>query len=322
MMAENFLQHSTLPTKLHSVEAIYQKMLTVFQQHERLLVLLDETLTVDTFDELKKSLRVDNIIYIPLAKGNHYNDTHLFFIEILDKKILEDIGLQLAEHLLNNFDISNHAYLVHGFGASHYENDVLNQKFKASLVLEDIESKILFRWYDPRVMIYLDQIFDELQMNSLLGNFSQWHFIHPTGYFHWENFAQKKLQRKAINKIHAQQSLQLDLIEISNIVFKNAYQLEQIENSNLKTQQILKNLYQAHEQYHIKGYMDLVSYGLYAELLGQSFMSHPYVQKILQQYWGTEPENYNFTDAMEFIAEEYWDSLKQDLSQFEDKYHG
>jgi hypothetical protein len=65
-----------------------------------------------------------------------------------------------------------------------------------------------------------------------------------------------------------------------------------------------------------------VSSGLYAELLGQSFMNHPYVQKILQQYWGTEPENYNFTDAMEFIAEEYWDSLKQDLSQFEDKYHG
>lgn len=54
MMAENFLHHSTLPTKLHSVEAIYQKMLTVFQQHERLLVLLDETLAVDTFDELKK----------------------------------------------------------------------------------------------------------------------------------------------------------------------------------------------------------------------------------------------------------------------------
>lgn len=322
MMGENFLQHSMMPLELHSAEWIYQKMQTVFQHRQRLIVLLDQTLVPHIFDDLKNSLRAHHIIYVPLAKGNGYKDTNLFFIEIIDEKILKDIGLQLAEHLFDNFDRANHEYLVHGFGTSDYDNDELNQKFKASLVVQDVESKILFRWYDPRVMIYLDQIFNEPQMNSLLGNFTQWHFIHPTGYYHWENIEQHKLQRKAINKINAQQSLQLDLIEISNIVFSKAHELEQIDHKHLKPQKIVKNLYQAHEQYHIKGYMDLVSYGIYAEVLGQSFMQHPYIQKVLQQYWGTEPEKYDFTDAMEFVAEEYWISLKQDLTQFEGNYHG
>ena len=313
MMSENYLQRAIETNELYSVEAIYQKMQVVFQQHERLLLLLDETLAPRIFDDLKKSLRSDKIIYIPLAKGNGYKDTPLFFIEITDEKILKDIGLQLAEHLFHNFDISNNEYLVYGFGTSDYENDELNRKFKASLVLQDIESKILFRWYDPRVMIYLDQIFNEPQMNSLLGNFNQWHFIHPTGYYQWDNIAHKKLVRKTINKISAQQSLALDLIEISNIVFKSAYQLEQIDNNKLKIQKILKNLYQAHEHYHITKYTDLVSYGLYAEVLGQSFMQHPYIQKVLQQYLHTEPEKYDFTEAMNFVAEDSWTLIKTEI---------
>lgn len=116
MMSENYLQQTAISSELHSVEAIYQKMQAVFSQHHRLLVLLDETLAPDVFDDLKKCLREHNIIYIPLAKGNRYKDTHLFFIEILDEKILKEIGPQLAEHLLNNFEISNDQYLVHGFG--------------------------------------------------------------------------------------------------------------------------------------------------------------------------------------------------------------
>lgn len=310
MMSENYLQQTAISSELHSVEAIYQKMQAVFSQHHRLLVLLDETLAPDVFDDLKKCLREHNIIYIPLAKGNRYKDTHLFFIEILDEKILKEIGPQLAEHLLNNFEISNDQYLVHGFGASHYENDQLNQKFKTSLVLQDIESKILFRWYDPRVMIYLDHIFNEQQMNSLLGNFTQWEFIHPSGYFHWENIQQKKLLKKAIIQVNEQQSLALDLIEMSNIVFRKAHELEQVDINHLKLQQILKNLYQGHEQYHITRYVDLVSYGLYAEVLGHSFMKHPYIVKVLQQYWNTEPENYNFTEAMNFVAEDSWALIK------------
>lgn len=313
MITGHYLQQTNILPKNHSVEMIYQKMQAMFQQHERLIVLLDQTLAPDIFDDLKNKLRVDQIIYIPLAKGNGYKDTNLFFIEIIDNKILNDIGFELAEHLLKHCDVANDRYLVHGFGCSSYDNDELNRKFKTSLVLQDIESKILFRWYDPRVMIYLDQIFNESQMNSLLGNFTQWHFFHPTGYYRWENIEQNKLQRKAINKINAQQSLQLDLIEISNTVFRKAHELEQIDSHNLIPQNILKNLYQAHEQYHIKKYIDLVSYGLYAELLGQGFIQHPHVVNVLEQYWNTEPENYNFTEAMNFVTEDAWALIKTEI---------
>ncbi|WP_335960130.1 hypothetical protein [Acinetobacter bereziniae] len=313
MMAEHYLEQTSILPENNSVETIYQKMQKVFFQHGRLLVLLDETLAPDFFDDLKNNLRVDQIIYIPLAKGNGYKDTSLFFIEISDEKILKDIGFELAEHLLKHFDIANDRYLVHGFGASQYDNDELNRRFKKTLVLQDIESKILFRWYDPRVMIYLDQIFNELQLNSLLANFIQWHFIHPTGYYHWENIDQKKLQLRAINKINVQQSLQLDLIEISNTVFRKAHELEQIDSHDLDPQKILKNLYQAHEQYYIKKYIDLLSYGLYAELLGQGFIQHPHVVNVLKQYWNIEPENYNFTEAMNFIAEDDWALIKTEI---------
>lgn len=159
-------------------------------------------------------------------------------------------------------------------------------------------------------------------MNSLLGSFTQWQFVHPSGYFKWEYVGQNKLQSKAIVKINKQQSLALDLIEIANIVLRKFHELEKVDTSKLKPKQVLKNIYQGHEQYQVTKYADLVSYGLYAEVLGRHFMVHPYIQEVLQRYWNTEPENYNFTDAMEFVGEEYWVSLKQDLKQLEDEYHG
>lgn len=316
MMSENYLQRAIEPNELYSVEAIYQKMQLVFQQHERLLVLLDETLAPHIFDDLKKSLRSDKIIYIPLAKGNGYKDTPLFFFEITDEKILKDIGLQLSEHLFHNFDISNNEYLVYGFGTSDYENDELNRKFKASLVLQDIESKILFRWYDPRVMIYLDQIFNEPQMNSLLGNFNQWHFIHPTGYYQWDNIAQKKLVRKTINKISAQQSLALDLISPSNIVYKNLADFDVINISEIEPKQILRNLHVALNIFNIEKYSDIVGYGLYSFVLGERFMWHPYVQEILKLNWKVQPEDHDFINAMNYISTDDWVLIRNDLKKY------
>lgn len=322
MIDGHFLQHTNLSAEANKKQLIYENMVNAFNQQNRLLVLLDETLAPNVFDDLKINFKFENIIYLPLAKGNSYKDTNLFFIEIVDKKILEKVWDELAEHLLDQFDVSNDHYLVHGFGTSQYDNEELNKKFKKSLVLDDIESKILFRWYDPRVMIYLDDIFDEYQMNSLLGNFTQWQFTHPSGYFQWEHISHNKLPSKAITKINEHQSLALDLVEIGNIVFRKSHQLEQIDVNDLKPHQILRNLYQGHEQYEITKYVDLVSYGLYAEVLGRHFMVHPYIQEVLQRYWNIEPENYNFTEAMEFVSEEYWVSLKKDLKQLEDTFHG
>jgi len=57
----------------------------------------------------------------------------------------------------------------------------------------------------------------------------------------------------------------------------------------------------------------LLSYGLYAELLGQGFIQHPHVVNVLKQYWNIEPENYNFTEAMNFIAEDDWALIKTEI---------
>lgn len=310
MIESHFLQHTNLSAEANKKQLIYKNMVSAFNQQSRLLVLLDETLAPNVFDDLKKNFKSENIIYLPLAKGNSYKDTNLFFIEIVDNKILEKVWDELAEHLLDNFEVANDQYLVHGFGTSHYNNEELNKKFKKSLVLDDIESKILFRWYDPRVMIYLDDIFSELELNSLLGSFNQWQFIHPTGYFYWDKKDKENHKVQPINKIDGQQSLALDLIEISNMVFRKAHEFEQVDLEEIKPKQILKNLYHGHEQYKVTNYADLVAYGLYAEVLGHNFMQHPFVEDVLQTYWNTAPENYNFTEAMNFVTEESWASIK------------
>lgn len=322
MIRELYLKQAESSLELDTVDAIYAEMEKLFHQHNRLLVLLDETLSPNFFDDLKDNFRSDNIIYVSLAMGSGYKNTNLFFVEIVKTEVFKTVGLVLAEYIFKNYQINNDQYLVHGFGTTDFDNATLNINFKKSIVLDDIESKILFRWYDPRVMIYLDDIFNENQMNSLLKNFTSWSFIHPTGSFHWNKNKNKELISSSIKKINPQQSLALDLIEISNLVFRKSSELDQIEISDVKPKLILKNLYQAHEKYQITGYADLVSYGLYTEILGHQFMMHPYVQSVLTQCWKTEPENYDFTEAMDFIAEEYWASLKNDLNLLTDHQHG
>lgn len=52
----------------------------------------------------------------------------------------------------------------------------LRDQIKAKLVISDQGKKILFRWYDPRVMIYLDEIFKTEYVGGLLDGFKEWHF--------------------------------------------------------------------------------------------------------------------------------------------------
>lgn len=310
MKDNHFLQQIDISAEKNRKSYIYKKMLHVFNQHNRLLILCDETLAQHAFDGIKKNIKEEHTIYIPLAKGNSHKDTNLFFIEVVDISIFDKIFEEIAEHLLDNFEVKNDHFVVHGFGTSHLSNEKLNQRFKKSLVLKDLESKVLFRWYDPRVMIYLENVFSHSELNSLLSNFSQWCFSHPTGCFYWGNEEQKKIQIKTINKINKEQSLTLDLIEVSNIVFRTSHDIALIDINNLKPNNIIKNLYQGYEQFKITKYVDLVSYGLYAEALGHHFMKHPIVKETLQNYWGAEPEKFSFNEAMSFLDEESWSLIK------------
>lgn len=308
--------------ELNSARNIYQQMNIVLENTGRLLILLDETLQPGVFDDLKKSLKVDNIIFIPLAKGEQVKNTKLFFIEITRKEDLEKVGLELAEYMTKNFEIQNHEYLVHGFGTSILKNDEINHKFKKSLVLQDINSKVLFRWFDARVMIYLDDIFTQKELNSLFAIFEKWNFIHSSGYFSWEKNKQEKFIVHAIRKLTEQQSLKLDLIEISNLILKETIKYKEIDTQYIKPKQILENLHDAYENHQIRIYSDLFGYGLYAEILGKHFFIHPDIQQILNKYWQVQPDNYSFTEAMDFLDLECWTYIKSDLNLLESIANG
>lgn len=301
---------------------IYEDMRALFDQNGRLLVLLDETLEPGSFSEIKFFFKEENIVYLPLALGNKPTDTNLFFAEINTKEILEKVGRVISGKILHNSEITNNKYVVHGFGTSLLENDQINSRFKKSLVVQDINSKILFRWYDPRVLIHLDQIFNEIELHGLLGIFETWHFIHPTGYFSWKKDKNKKFISRKIYELSYDQSIALDLIEISNLVFVEAYNYDEIDRDKLDPKNVLLNLYVAHENYKIHKYSDLFSYGLYAEILGQHFFIHPEIQIILKDYWMTSTHEYDFNEAINFLDRDKWISIKKELNNLEGISHG
>ncbi|WP_180029175.1 DUF4123 domain-containing protein [Acinetobacter sp. YH16032] len=187
--------------KPFTIEQIANNMQKVFDQTHRLVILVDTTLEPDTFDQLKAEVGKEHIVNVPLAKGQKADNTPVFFIEIKEQSVFDKVKLQLVERISLHYNYDNSAYLVCGFGSSKLDNETLNDRFKKSLVLSDQKSEFLFRWYDPRVLIYLDAIFSEHQLNSLLGIFDHWHFIHPIGYFEWikknnEVFVKKALLHK------------------------------------------------------------------------------------------------------------------------------
>lgn len=305
-----------------SVDKIYEEMKLYFNQSGRLLILLDETLEHGSCSQLKSFFKEENIIYLPLALGNKSKDTHLFFVEIDSKEIFEEVAKEISEKISNNFEIGNNKYVVHGFGTSFLDNKKINSNFKSSLVLQDLNSKILFRWYDPRVLIQLDQVFNQIELNSLLGLFETWNFVHPLGYFSWEKKSQEKFIFRKISKLSPDQSLALDLIEISNLVFVEAFEYDEIDKTKLHPKNILLNLFEGHQQYHLQKYSDLFSYGLYAEILGRHFFFHLEVESILERYWNSEQKEYDFNQAMNFLDKDNWVSIKKDLNDLESIAHG
>lgn len=310
MLIKYFTKLENSKKELITKESIYRKMEIMFNENHRLLVLIDTILAPNSFDSIRSHFKEENIIDIPLAQGNNHKNCNLFFLEIVDKRILEKVGYEIAEHLSNNLNFDNIFYHVHGYGTSLYKNDVLNRKFKKTLVLQDINSKVLFRWYDPRVMIYFGFIFNEHQVNSLLGNFKQWSFVHPTGYLDWTKQNDSEFKKVFINKINEQQSLNLDLVEVANLVLSRLNEVKFEEITQVKPKKILKNLNKAYNEHGITSYVDLLAYGLYAEILGPQFMLHPNVQQILSKYWKVAPQQFNFTEAMDYLDQDLWVSIK------------
>lgn len=308
--------------QLFTADEILQNLKKIFDETKRLIILLDTTLDPKIFDQIKADVGDKHIIYIPLAKGQKTDNTAVFFIEIKEQVVLDKVSAELVGKISQHFNQDNNEYYVCGFGSSKLDNEKLNKIFKKTLVLKDDSSEFIFRWYDPRVLIYLDDIFTEYELNSLLGLFDHWQFIHPIGYLEWKKNNLEKFIKKNIYKLSTQQSLALDFIEISNLVFKEAINYPEIDLYFTQPKNILKNIYYAYEQYDIENYTDLFSYGLYCEILGSQFFIHPDVQSILTQFWKVEPNKYSFTEAMAFLEKKDWMAIQQDLKILESKMHG
>jgi hypothetical protein len=59
-----------------------------------------------------------------------------------------------------NLDQNEDGYFIHGFGKID-DLKIAVQTFKELVIAKDTKNKFIFRWYDPRVLVYLPAIIDK-----------------------------------------------------------------------------------------------------------------------------------------------------------------
>lgn len=291
-----------------------QQCIKLLNQYGHIIFLLDSTLNPSIFDDVVNTLAKKNIAYIPLAMKKDMETSNLFLIRIDDLKIFEQVKDDVLQNLLRNKDITNDCYFVHGFGVSKTESlEELRDQIRNKLVVSDQGRKILFRWYDPRVLIYLNDILEEKNLVSLLDNFEAWHFLHPTGFYSIESSEErtqiKKLPLRSLNKA---ESIALDLVELSNSVFQQLNDFNEVDISQLHPVNIHKTLLQAHHNYGLENNLDLVTYGLYGQIIHQDFMTHHFIIDILYEY--CVQGGLSFTDAMDYLQSDLYSIIQKDLN--------
>lgn len=301
-------------TEQNHHDQLEQQCLKLLNQYGHIIFLLDSTLNPLIFDDLVNTLAKKNIAYIPLAMKKDMATSNLFLVHIENQKVFEQVKNELLQNLIRNKDITNDNYFVHGFGVSKNESlEELRDQIRNKLVVSDQGRKILFRWYDPRVLIYLNDILEEKNLLSLLDRFEAWYFLHPTGFYGIESIEQlapiKPLPLHSLNK---EQSIALDLVEISNSVFQQLNDFKEVDISKLRPVDIHKTLLQAHQVYGLENNLDLVTYGLYGQIIHQDFMTHPVITDIL--YTHCVQGELSFTDAMDYLDAELYFVIQQDLN--------
>ena len=158
-------------TELNDRAQLEQHCFKLLNQYGHLIFLLDSTLNPSIFDDVVNVLAKKNIAYIPLAIKKDMATSDLFLICIDDHKVFEQVKDDLLQNLICNKDIVNDSYFVHGFGTTKIESlEELRDQIRNKLVVSDQGRKILFRWYDPRVLIYLNDILEEKNLVSLVDN--------------------------------------------------------------------------------------------------------------------------------------------------------
>ncbi|GAB02687.1 hypothetical protein ACT4_036_00310 [Acinetobacter sp. NBRC 100985] len=164
-----------LPKEEIVSENLSELIADLFEQNGHVTFLCDETLLSGFFDEFVDELTDYELEPIEIAASKKNIHPALFFIKI---KVKEDLQHSLAfiiQTLLMNLDQNEDGYFIHGFGKV---NDLKNkvQFFKKLVIAKDTKSKFIFRWYDPRVLVYLPAIIDK-KIERIEAFLEDWHFV-------------------------------------------------------------------------------------------------------------------------------------------------
>ncbi|RLZ08908.1 hypothetical protein EAH57_07755 [Acinetobacter sp. 2JN-4] len=296
--------------------ALENRCLQILDTHGHILFLLDRTLNEAIFDDLLSKIEKKNIAYIPLALKKDMQVSNLLFVKIEAKDKFNLIKDNLIQLLLKNHEIENDSYFVHGFGVgkSDIELDELVESIKKKLVIVDQGKKILFRWYDPRVLIYLPEIFRKEYVLGLLKDFKEWHFLHPKGFFSFDAVYEIP-SILSLRQVNDEQSIDLDLIEIANSVFQQLNEFEQIEMAEINPLDIHRSLKYAYQEYGIQNYLDLVTYGLYSQIVHKDFIQHSIVTDVLFEHCVVG--EMTFTNAMDSVSKDLYEQISKELNGYE-----
>lgn len=280
----------------------------VFEQNSHITFLCDETLLNGFFNEFIDELTDYELEPIEIAASKRNTRSVLFFIKIKAKKDLDHSLDFIIQSLCMNLDQNEDGYFIHGFGKID-DLKIAVQTFKELVIAKDTKNKFIFRWYDPRVLVYLPAIIDKKseRIESFLGD---WHFVFFNGLYEVKTQEKRALFPLTFTN---DESAKVDLIELSNTVIKQSLIYD--EKLLIRQDEILESLHQAIRQYGILHVTDLIAYGMYSVILHKDFMRSSRVSSIISHYWIERLEANSFTTAMDYLEENQYSQVTQECEE-------
>lgn len=289
---------------------IWEDMLGVYKKFQHIIILIDSTLDESFLADFIQALNKDEVYHLSVAKHSKKSFIYILRLEKLNQ--LEEIKSDLIFCIQQNFNTHNDRYLVCGYGASQYSLDVLGYKITKSIALNDLGQPVFFRWFDPRVLIYLNHILDDARLLSVLNIFEHWAFYHASGQYQVDQANKPHIKAQSI-LINQSESIDLDLIEISNLAYQQSFHLEGLRQEAIEPTHIFKAIQTAYQKYQIKNNIDLIAYALYSIAIHPQFMQHPTIIDVLAQNWIERDAAEAFTTAMNGVSEDWWGTIRNEL---------
>lgn len=297
-----------LPREQINYNTLRDLFFDLFEKNRCVTILCDETLLGGFFDDFINNLTDYELEPIEIAVSKQNNPSTLFFIKLKVREDLENSLDFIIHTLLMNLDQNDDGYFIHGIGKF---NDLKKtaQTFKKLIIAKDTKNKFIFRWYDPRVLIYLQDIIDKKgeRIESFLA---EWYFLFFNGLYEIKNQEKRAIFSLTFTN---EESKKLDLIELSNIVIKQSLIYD--DQLPIHHSEVLHSLHEAIIQYRILHVTDLIAYGIYSIVLHKYFMKSSLVSSIINNYWIDRLETNSFITAMDYLEENKYSQVKQECEE-------